>query len=280
MNKKNIPFFILGIISFLILTVTFFQRRQKTLLLLLSSIGIAYVFEYFVLNIFKMYRYFPNVFKNKWIDSVFGALLSQSVFVPIVATYLALNNRGWKWRIGASLLFGIIERLFIKLRLFKNKTWKTSYTIISLPFYFFVVKKWWEGLQIQQTKIITILSVFFCYWVNYTNVYFFLLAFSKKFFFRIGFLRDKYQEHFILLPMYTFYQAIMGALNTLYFQNQTKLFNLLWLHLSDQLLFRLKIIRSKKSDLYMSIPIHLFIHGFGEYYHYLIKKNKASSIDE
>jgi hypothetical protein len=272
MKKKTLPFAILAIIHILLIVYTFTQKKHKTLIVLFSSIGIAYVFEYFVLNVFKMYRYYPKVFRNGWVDSVFGALLSQSLFVPITATLMVLFHLGWKWRIGAGLAYGLIETVFIKWNIYKNYQWRTVFTITTMPIYFYVVKKWWEALQKKNAKIIPALSVFFYFWVNYTNIYYFLLAFFKKFVFHLGIVKDKYWEHFMLVPLYTFYQSVIGTISTMYSCKKTKIGCLILLHISDQLIFKYKIIQSTKRDLYSFIPVHLLIFTFGEYYYKWMKE--------
>ncbi|MFE8699938.1 hypothetical protein ACFYKX_04795 [Cytobacillus sp. FJAT-54145] len=278
MKKKTVPFIILAIFHAILFSYTFNKNRQNTLAILFTSIGIAYVFEYFVLNIFKMYTYYPRVYKNRWIDSVFGALLSQSLFVPIVGTSLVIFNLGWRWRIGVSLFYGLVERLFIRWQIFRNNGWKTGLTVTSMPFYFYIVDKWWREIENgNETKKNVLL--FFFYWINYTNALYFSLALLHKYFFRIGFLKDRYWEHFILVPIYTLITAVIATMSTLV-NEKIKPFGLLILHLFDQLLFKLKIIQpSRKEYLYMLIPVHIFNLWLGKLYFRLLKKihNQATT---
>lgn len=264
MNKKSIPFLILAIPHAIILLYTYKIKGKKTFGLLTIGIGTAYVFEYFVLNVFKMYWYYPKVFKNKWIDSVFGALLSQAVFVPIAGTVLTLFKLGWKSRIIASLFYGIIERVFIKCRIFENHTWKTIYTVTSMPLYFCVIHKWWEGIKKGNSLYIWV-SILFCYWINYTNILYFSLALLKKYRFRVKVVRDKYWDHFIIVPMYTLLGGIIGTVSTIYLPKPFKMFSLLIMHLIDQVLYRYQLIKpSSKKSLYALIPIHVSMLLIGE----------------
>ncbi|MBM7660234.1 hypothetical protein JOC85_001001 [Bacillus mesophilus] len=262
--NKSMPFIFLAIIHFLLLGVTFYKKGNKTFSLLFISIGIGYVFEYFVLNVFKMYKYNPNIFKNKWIDSVFGALLSQSVYIPISATILTMFKLGWKWRIVAASIYGVIERLFIHWGIYKNKTWSTFLTITAMPIYFYIVAKWWDDvLNGERVKIY--ISIFFGYWISYTNILYFCLVLFKKYRFQIGILKEKYWEHFILVPIYTCISAIIGSVNTIYSSQESKWKGLLVLHAFDRVLFKYKVIKpSTKFNLYSLIPIHLFVLFFGE----------------
>lgn len=270
--KNRLPFIILAIIHTILLIFTIYRKGKKTLPLLMISIGMNYVFELFVLNIFKMYWYYPKVFRNNWIDSVFGAFMSQSLFVPIAGTMLTLFNKGWKWRIGISLLYAAVERVFIQLGVYKNIKWSTVYTVTAMPVYFYILSKWWDGLQ-KGNKVIIQISIFFTYWVNYANVLFFSLALFNKYRFRVGYVKDRYWEHFILAPIYTLVTGGIGTFTTLYLEQKSKLVGLAVLHLIDRILFEYKIIYPANSrSLYSLIPIHITMLLIGEYYYSSIRK--------
>lgn len=271
MNKKSIPFLILAIPHALILLYTIIKKGKKTFGLLTIGIGAAYVFEYFVLNIFKMYRYYPKVFKNKWIDSVFGALLSQAVFVPIASTVLTSFKLGWKSRIIAAVFYGMIERLFIKWKIFEDHTWKTYFTVTAMPLYFYVIKKWWDGIKKGNNLYIWV-SILFCYWINYTNVLYFSLALFNKYRFRVKIVRNKYWDHFISVPMYTLLSGILGTVSTIYVPKPFKMISVLIMHLIDQVLYRYRMIKpTSKKSLYALIPIHISMLLIGESFKKLIQ---------
>ncbi|MBM6619599.1 hypothetical protein [Bacillus suaedaesalsae] len=271
MNKKSIPFLILAILHSIILLITFRKKGKKTFTLLTIGIGVAYVFEYFVLNVFKMYKYYPKIFKNKWIDSVMGALLSQAVFVPITGTVLTLFKHGWKARIGAALFYGATERIFIKWKIFSNDTWSTIYTVGAMPMYFYIITKWWRGLQ-NGNKLIQWSSLLLCFWTNYTNILFIALARYKKYRFRFHAVRNRYWDHFIIVPLYTLLASIVGTINTFHMPTSFKWCGILFMHLIDQCLFHCKLIKpSNKGSLYKLLPIHISILLLGEIYKKLIK---------
>ncbi|QOR68083.1 hypothetical protein IM538_08230 [Cytobacillus suaedae] len=277
--KNRIPFILLAIIHTLLLVFTIYRKGKKTFPLLMISIGITYVFEYVVLNVFKMYWYYPKVFRNNWIDSVFGAFMSQSLFVPIAGTLLTLFSKGWKWRIGVSFFYALVERVFIHLGVYKNRYWSTFYTVTAMPLYFYVLSKWWEGVQ-KGNKVYIYISVLFFYWVNYTNVLFFSLALFNKYRFRIGFIEGKYWEHFILVPIYTLISGFIGAMTTVHLRRKSKLVGMAVHHLIDRLLFGYKIIHPSNSrSLYALIPIHITMLLVGEYYYSLIRKVSKSTVN-
>lgn len=250
---------------FVFLVYTFRRKKQATWILLFVGIGWAYVFEYFVLNVFKMYTYSPKVFKNKWMDSVFGALLSQALFIPIAAAFLTFFRLGWKWKIVTSLFYGLVERLFIRWNIFKNRTWRTTYTVAFIPIHFWIVEKWWERLKRNPPNWLIFLSIFFTYWVNYTNIYYFLVVLFRTFLFRTGLVRNKFWDHFIMAPLYTLYLGTIGTITTVMPNRKGKILGLLWLHLSDRLLYRLGLLKLKNWSIYTFLPIHFVMLSLGEY---------------
>lgn len=94
MKKNSLIYAILTFLHLVLVIITFVKKwDKKPWILLFSSIGQAYVFEYFVLNILKSYKYYPKVFSNKWQDTILGAIISQAFTVPIMATALALFQK-------------------------------------------------------------------------------------------------------------------------------------------------------------------------------------------
>jgi hypothetical protein len=272
--KNRLPFIILSIIHTILLLFVFYRKGRKTFPLLMISIGMAYVFEYFVLNLFKMYWYSPKFFRNRWIDSVFGALMSQAVFVPIVGTFLTLFNKGWKWKFGASFAYGVVERIFIYMGVFKNKRWHTIFTVSAMPIYFYILAKWWEGVQ-KGDKMRIYLSLFLNNWINYTNVLFFSLALFHRYRFSMNLGKEKYWEHFILVPVYTFLSGAIVTLTTISKGKYSKFLGSTILHIIDRILFRLKIIQPSGSrSLYNLIPIHIGMQLVSDYYFRLVTRNK------
>ncbi|GIN40707.1 hypothetical protein [Heyndrickxia oleronia] len=254
MKKNSLIYAILTFLHIVLVIITFVKKwDKKPWILLFSSIGQAYVFEYVVLNILKSYKYYPKVFSNKWQDTILGAIISQAFTVPIMATALALFQKKWTWSLGATFLYAGIEWLFIRLGLFKKNWWKTIYTLISLPFFFWVVKKWSLLLEGKPEKWTARITVLLTFWVNYMNVNFVLVAISKKFLIRIKWSK-KYYQHFIIAPAYFMIQSVIAYVALL---TKKWALGLGTLHVMDQLLYRLNWIKAKRWTVYCMLPLHL-----------------------
>lgn len=262
MKKNRIPYLVLIIVHLALFVVTLIKKKdKKPLLLYFASIGMAYVFEYVVLNIFRGYRYYPKILKRKRLDSVFGAIVSQALTVPVSAIFITCFQLGWGWKIIFALLYTGIEQLFIHLKVFKNRWWKTMYTLVCLPFYFWIVSKWSVYLDQKPRKWIGYLTLFFTFWVNYLNTNFMLVAIFKRFIFKKGWSLHKYYVNFIIAPIYGFIQSIIGLIVTL---KGKKIIGLGLLHLVDQLFYRFKLIKMKKWSVYGFLPIHIVMLQIGD----------------
>jgi len=201
-NKNSIPFFILFIIHTILIGLAFYKsKNKKEIIIFLGSImGFSYLLEFFVLNLFKGYKYMPHVLKNKSLDNFLGAFLSQSIFVPFTAVYLTLTKSGLTKKLLGSIYFSLIEVLFLRLRVYKHNWWRTVYTFSLIPIYF-VISDYWYYLLAKKNKLIRQISFFLMIMVTETNL-FLLLAFLRKI--RFGWGRyHGWTEHFIITPLYS-----------------------------------------------------------------------------
>jgi hypothetical protein len=206
----NLPFLLLCVIHSCLLGITFYKskNRKNIFILLVSNIGLAYLFEYFVFNLFKLYKYKPNIIRNNFFDNVFGAVLSQAVFVPFTSVFLTVSNSGWLKKISASIYFYIIEMLFLRLGVYKHTGWKTIYTFVLIPFYF----KWsdiWYHLLEKKNEIVRFISFFLMIMVTETNL-FLILALFRKIRFGMG-RHHTWKEHFIISPLYSISVSLFTA---------------------------------------------------------------------
>ncbi|WP_342431857.1 hypothetical protein [Neobacillus sp. FSL H8-0543] len=200
-RRNFIPFLILFFIHTGLLGYAFYKKENKKQLftLLMSNIGLAYLFEFFVLNLFTAYTYKPGILKNAHLDNIFGAILSQAIFVPFTAVFLTARKVGWIGKLLSGVYFFLVEILFLKLGIFKRNWWKTVYTLIFTPFYFFI-SDYWELMLRKKIPIIRYLSLFLMIMVTEANLLF-IFAVKRKLRFGLG-RYHSWTEHFILVPLY------------------------------------------------------------------------------
>jgi hypothetical protein len=250
-RKKSFPFLFLFVIHTIFLCYTFYKRennRKSLFILLLTNIGFAYVFEFIILNLFNSYQYKPKFLKNRYLDNIFGAFLSQGVFLPFTANFISAFGFSWKVKIMFAIYFSLVERLFIKLGVFSNKWWRTLYTIFLIPVYFRISDLWYKNL-LKGNGFILYTSFFMMTWVTGVSL---LNVFSvlRKIKFGMGRFYT-WHDHFILAPLYWF----LVSLCTTYLIKDDdnwkgKLHSFMFMKILDTLLEKLKIV---KSNLHFSI---------------------------
>jgi hypothetical protein len=244
-NRNSIPFLILFFIHSFLIVLTFYRNKNKKNIftLLVSNMGFAYLFEFFVLNLFKAYKYKPKVLKNRSLDNVFGAFLSQAIFIPFTAVFLTISKSGWPFKILGGIYFSLIEILFLWLGVYKHNWWKTVYTLILIPFYFNWSDVWYKFIG-KKNELVQFVSFFLMIMVTETNL-FLVLAILRKV--RFGF--GKYYgwtEHFILSPLYSITFSFFTAFS-LKKNNNTdiKVWIIVFATCLNQFFLRIKLLKNK-----------------------------------
>lgn len=202
-SKNNkYPFIILFFIQLSLLLVTFIRKKEKKTLfvLLLTNVGFAYLFEYIILNLLHSYKYKPKIFKRSYLDNILGAVLSQAIYIPFTSLFISGFQLGWKMKAFFVVFFHLIERLFIKLRVYKTYWWSPFYTTLLLPIYFTLSDKWLKHLQ-KGTPVVLMISLFMAILSTNVNSLYFAAA-TNNFRFGRGYFHT-WGEHFSLAPLYS-----------------------------------------------------------------------------
>lgn len=265
LKRNSFPFLILFFLHSLLLAFSFYKskERKKLFSLLMSNIGFAYLFEYFVLNIFGAYSYKPKVLKNSYHDNIFGAILSQAIFVPFTAVFLTSLNTGWLGKVFGGLYFTLVEIIFLRLKVYKHHWWKTIYTFLLIPIYFKFSDLWKRNLD-QNKGFVQFISLFLMNLVTEANILF-LFAGIRKLRFGIGNYHSWY-EHFILVPFYAISVSLFAAWSLLKKNDLlAKLRILLFVIGINKLFTKLKLAKTKFHLVdYFVIRIAM-IHLFGQF---------------
>ncbi|MBM7663000.1 hypothetical protein JOC85_003826 [Bacillus mesophilus] len=200
MKKNNIPFLLLALVHVCMLIVLFKKKKKYTWILLISNMGFAYLFEYFILNLFQGYRYKPKFMKQPYFDNIFGAILSQGIYVPITATFVTMFRLNFIYKIGFCIYFYMIEKLFIKLKVYSLNWWKPSFTFITLILYFYLSDGFYTALRDRKNWILYTATFLSIEVISVT--FMFYLAVFRKIRFGRGHLYS-WREHFIIAPLYS-----------------------------------------------------------------------------
>ncbi|KRF07176.1 hypothetical protein ASG89_17680 [Paenibacillus sp. Soil766] len=128
----------LSVVFLIVLAFVFYkQRNMHTLFQFLVLVEIAYLIEAVIYIFMGSYLYHPKIIKyNSYYDSHMGALTSNLIAVPVVATIISIFQLNWVWIIVATVLLAGIEWLFVKLQIYTLHWWRIEYTFIGLLMYF------------------------------------------------------------------------------------------------------------------------------------------------
>ncbi|MFB3166423.1 hypothetical protein P5G62_004585 [Neobacillus sp. 179-C4.2 HS] len=263
-KQNKIPFIIMLIIHSSLLGYSFYKTKNKKQLftLLMADIGFAYLLEYVVLNVFHAYTYKPKIIKKNFFDNVFGAILSQGIFVPFTAVFSTFMKIGW---VGKLLLggiyFSLVELLFLKLKVYKHNWWRTIYTLILIPLYF-NISDWWNILLEKKNPVVRFISLFFMILVTEANLLF-LFASTRKVRFGAGKFHS-WKEHFIIVPLYAITLSLFSTVTFLKQNNWSVKISVFLMTIGlDQLFKKRKLVKEKfrAADYFTVRILAIFLYG-------------------
>lgn len=260
-KKQNSKYYMLLIVShiFLLLYVLYKKKERKTIFFtFLSIVGLAYYFEY-PLYIFKAYKYKTNLLKNKEKDNSFGSVLSQGLFVPTVAILISSFQLGWKIKFLFSMYFMLIERLFIKIKIFQNRWWHTIYTTLSIFTFFFISDVWYKELK-KGNKFILKMTQYNTFHVIYMNLLF-LLSVLKKFRFKpVRLTIHPWYHHYSFMKVYITFETFLTMFFSEQKNNQLKIIPILSILIMDTYLIKWKYLKMKGNYWAFVFPVRFLSH--------------------
>ncbi|NMD69291.1 hypothetical protein HHO41_03250 [Bacillus sp. DNRA2] len=244
-SRNKYPYIILGVIQFVLLVLSFYKStdRKKHLVLFFNYVGIAYIFEYFVVPLFNGYVYKPKFFKDKMVDSIFGAVWSQAFYVPVAALFITVFGLSWKIKLLFSTYFILIERLFIYLGVYKNNWWKTVYTFV-FTFISFLINDIWDKQLEKRNKFFLFLSHFNIIQMTGNNLAY-VLALMKKIRYGLPPILS-WKEHFKLSPFWVY---IVSTFTAWWMKDAgilPKLKSLLVMMMTDLVFIKSKLLKVKQ----------------------------------
>ncbi|MBT2692256.1 hypothetical protein J7E32_04530 [Bacillus sp. ISL-55] len=211
-KKNSLPFLLLAAVHILLFVIFAKRSRQKNIwTLLLSNIGMAYLFEYPVLNLFKGYAYKPYILKKRAHDQILGAIFSQALYVPITATLLTLYKKNRYWKLGSTLIYYGIERCFLHLKIYKAYWWKPYYTVFLMNVYFYISDWFHKALNAKKEWALIIAQYLSTQVIEVTLLY--ISAVNRKVRFGRG-IHHSWREHFILAPLYSLIRSLLLVKNS------------------------------------------------------------------
>ncbi|WP_216773436.1 hypothetical protein [Metabacillus halosaccharovorans] len=256
LNKRSVPFLLLALLQTFLICLLKKRRSSNTWILFFLNIGMAFIFEYIVLNLLQAYTYKPSLVKKRYFDNILGAILSQAIYIPVSATFITVFNKKLNWKLGFTVFFYCIEHLFILLKIYKINWWKPIYTVILLPVYYVLSDFFYKGLEKQKIAVrklahyltIMVIETIFMYVLAYKG----LIQFGKRHFYSS-------RLHFMIAPVYCIF---MSFISTSLAEKKGVFFRIVHLcsyKVVDVILVKTGIMTLNRHHIKWRIPWHCFM---------------------
>jgi hypothetical protein len=162
----------LVVIGSIIVATTYWKSRNKyTFILWFSMSGVCFFIESILHTLLRAYEFFPRFIPDKYADSIWGGIISDLFVLPAAAVLIGVFQLGLGWIIVISGMIAGIEELFLRLGIYEQHWWKTSYTFISIILLFYLAKVWFLRLNLPHGRSLTFLTMF-------SILYFFSVQFN------------------------------------------------------------------------------------------------------
>jgi hypothetical protein len=172
--------------------------------------GLAFIFDYVIFILLNAYVYKPHIFKEQWLDSGFGSVVSQGVAVPIVATFLVVFKLRWYWYPIFTFLFIGIETWFTLINLYEQYWWRFTYTFLFILFAFLIAHWWYKKLN-NPNAIVKFLTTYMTIITIENLVMLYLYVFVETHIFELGWFSDTVRDHVATNALYIFVYSLLFA---------------------------------------------------------------------
>jgi hypothetical protein len=125
----------------------------------LAVLGTTFHAEFSLLVAFNAYRYFPKIFNDPFLDSVFGNYVSQisgasTVMLAIIYRIPVISN------FIIAVIYFFIDVLFVKLDVYRHLWFKSWYTFALVFISLFIANKWYHRLLNYPNPFIYYLTLY------------------------------------------------------------------------------------------------------------------------
>lgn len=206
MFNHSIWYILLMILSTILFLLTIWKKKDvKLFILLLFTVGIIYIIEYFVLVIFNGYEYDPNILKNHYYDNIVGAIVSNAFAVPMTSVFIAAFRLNIVWKLVCMGILIGIEFLFVHLGIYKHIWWSYLYTGIAMLFSFFISSKWYSVLlKYGRKRIVQFITLYFTHISILATFEFIVFGIFNLYFYSLEWFNDPYRSNVAISALYIY----------------------------------------------------------------------------
>jgi len=117
------------------------KNRKHVIALFLIIAGMTFSFEAIIYLFLKAYNYYPMIIPHSPIDDGLAGNLFSQFSVTSSAIFISVLNLKYYWFFIFSLIYGIIEELFLRLGIYSQNWYQTWMTMTGLIFLFWLTKR-------------------------------------------------------------------------------------------------------------------------------------------
>lgn len=202
----------LGIAAFTMYKRMNIAKLSTFLVFFLFATCVTWIGEFAVLGLFDSYAYKTGVFSSPWAQNILGHLILNSTLYPGTAILVAAYSLGYLWIALITVIYLLLEYLFLKLGIYEHHWWKTYMTALAIIIYQVLTKAWFIKMNKMQDRWLRISTFYFVGFVILHYPIPIILLLGKQYY-NVNWVPDIYLSS----TMFIFFYQLVEALLLIFF---------------------------------------------------------------
>ena len=206
---------LIAIIGVGVTAFTIYMKRDiklsTFLVFFLFSTCVTWIGEFVVLGLFNSYAYKTGIYTSPWAQNILGHLILNSTFYPGTAILVAAYSLGYGWISLITVIYLLVEYLFMKLGIYEHHWWKYYMTALSIFIYQIITKAWFIKMNKMQHGLLRISTFYFVGFVILHYPIPIILLLEKQYY-NVNWVQDVYLSSTMFIFAYQLVEAIILVL--------------------------------------------------------------------
>jgi hypothetical protein len=183
-------------------------KLSTFLVFFLFATCVTWIGEFVVLGLFNSYVYKTGIYSNPWADNILGHLILNSTFYPGTAILVAAFSLGYGWISLITVIYLLIEYLFLKLGIYEHHWWKYYMTALCALVYQIFTKFWFQKInKIQRPGLLRISTFYFVGFVLLHYPMPITLLYGKEYY-NVNWVQDRYLSSTMFIFSYQLVESL------------------------------------------------------------------------
>lgn len=123
--------------------------------------AITWVGEFIALGLFNSYAYKTGLFQDPWAQNLLGHLFLNISMFPAAATVMVAYSFGYGMIAWVTVIFVLMEFLFVKLGLYEQHWWRYYMSAINVVAFMLITKKWFSKINQERCGLTRTITFYF-----------------------------------------------------------------------------------------------------------------------